>query len=117
VSDLFEGHDLTTHEGRLGAIRLMRDHLDPAEYKRCLEEVRRRDPYPVIGFMPPDGVGFCTRGELLGVMRRGQWPDAELEQLLVQKQHLAGTVFMVLVRGEAHSWTRTVVLTTPPGVH
>ncbi len=105
--------DLSTHEGRLGAIRSLRDRLDNEEYPAALAEARKADPYPVLQFEPGKGVGFFTRAQLRAAIG-AEDNNPELCRLLKRESHPGGTVFMVLFWRNEHSYTRTIVQSGEP---
>jgi hypothetical protein len=100
--------DLATHEGRLAAIREMRETLSAEACSEALASIRAMDPYPVMQFTPGKGVEFSTRQQLLQALGP-ETNSPQLCSLLKQVVHPTGTVFQVMFCGKQHSFLRTVM--------
>jgi hypothetical protein len=106
--------DLSTHEGRLAAIRTVRDQL-PEEFVAALELARKKDPFPVIRILPDNGgydAAIYDRQEFLRMIDSRE-NSPEMWDLLTREDHPPGVVFFVLIHLGEHSFTRTLLRPKP----
>jgi hypothetical protein len=105
--------DLDTPEGRLGALRYLRDVFiwDIAD---LLPVARQNDPWPVFKFVlngPEAGIKVYTRAQVLDWLgKRDTCP--ELWDSLRKKKHEPGTAFFLLRHGDCFACTKTFFI--PP---